>query len=437
MESMLELLNSHTRPLDSFELHASRVTVYLFWSFALVAVLGKVMIEAGTGLPDFSDFFRIVGLHPMNASGLAAAIILFFCARPTAASCKVVLVLGLLFEAYYFFHVLAGFPFQYRVSVAGPGLALAGVLGLVYQSAMDSFPPARLRARAMLRVAGIMAMYPLVGEPCLAFLSWSSVEVYDPFGYTVEGCLGFWPCNEVALFLSQHPWLDHLLAAIYARLPVFVMLGFAINLVYSERCYTNVFFTFIASGLAAWAFYPLLPMVGVEDYVGRPPYPSPELPTPVPLQTIPAPAHLPRTCFPSMHGTWILLPFFTVKRVSRWWAWFFGIITFLTIVATVHALVGHYFLDVVASFPFTVLFLALLARKTARNRTLRWRIAGLCLGFTVVMALGIRYFTPQLAAYPYLTWGVFLAGILGSIWLEEILARASLDNTDSTEAQSA
>lgn len=421
------LFPSPDEDLDATEVEIERVSKYLFWAFLVVVAGTRLATNTGSlSLPDYSDFFRAVGMNPMNASGLAGTGFLFWCARPTRRAFAAILAAGLFLEAFYLLGMPANVPWHYRFLVAGPGLAAGGILGLTYLSIFGASKSAKRRARSMFRLAGVYLMYPMLGAPCFAILSKFTPMVYDAYGYAVEGCLGFWPCNQVAMFLNHHSELERLMVGVYTRLPVFVMIAFTLNLMYKERCYVNVFFTFILSGLVAWIFYPLLPMVGPDQYLGVPPYPSLDIPLEVPQKLVEAPANLPRTCFPSMHGTWILLPFFAVRRIHPAWNWFFGVVAFLTMLAALHVKVGHYVLDLVVSFPFAVAFMAVLARPTKQNKRIRRYIAGGCFGYVVLVALGIRYFSAILVAVPYLTWGVFLLGIVVSLWAESELAKLSL-----------
>lgn len=409
-----------------------RVSSCLFWILLLAAVVIRVAPRAGyISLPDYSSFLQMIGMNPLNASGLAGTAFLFLCARPNQKSFVFTLILGCILETYYLTSLPPGAPWHYRLMVSGPGLAIAGIFGLSYLAVFAPSEVARTRARAMFRLAAIYLLYPVLVPSCFAALSALTPQVYDAFGYTVEGSLGFWPSNEVAMFIQEHPGIDRFLVGIYTRLPVFVMLAYTLNLLYEERCYSNVFYSFIASGTVAWLFYPLLPMVGVDQYLGVPPFPSDRIPLEVPQELVVAPANLPRTCFPSMHTTWILLPFFTVRRIHPLWNCFFGLAVLFTLISTMHTKVGHYFIDLIPSVPFAVAFMAILARPTNRNGKVRLAVASLCLSYVVLMALSIRYFSSTLAAAPHLTWSIFGVGVVGSLWAESFLASRSLPEKES------
>jgi hypothetical protein len=401
----------------------------LFWVFLALSLLSKLFQASGHSLPDFSVFFKTVGLNPMNASGFGAFALLYLCARPSRRGLAVTAAVGLLLELYYHVAVWPNASLTYRLLIAGPGLAAAALAALLLQAGFDKVPVARQRARSMLSVGLVLLMYPAFAGLLLGTLSRLTPQVYDASAYMLEAGLGFFPSQQAALFLKSHPELDPFFIGVYSRLPLVVFGGFALNLLYDRRCYSNLFLAALAGGVISFAIYPMLPMIGIDLFVGVPPYPDGALPLHIAVKPVPAPADFPRTCFPSMHACWSLLPFLALRRISRPVAVLFGVCAVGTMVSALSHQVGHFLLDIFIAFPFALAMQAIATIPVEGNAVWRKRCVLFGLGSTIGVAALVRTLASALSPYAALFWLLLAALVTISLLLEERLARASLAPT--------
>ena len=431
---MCSLLPPSDAPLSSLE-EALRTAFLPLLGMGTLGALGvRYLVQGSAKLPDFSGYLATIGLDPMNAGGFAALFFMFLLARPNSGIIQLSLLVGGIVETVYLFNYLPyTMPLRAKLLAGGAGF---GVVGFVFLLGLAYFAESKVerqRARVFLGLSVLLLLYPFFASALFGSISLLRPMVYDQAGYLVEGCLGFVPSFEIAHYLHQHPNLDWGLQSVYNRLSAILVIGLGLSIVYEKRCYTNMFYSFAVSAFLANFFYLLLPMVGIDDFLGPAFWPN-NAPAPS-LNPVLYEAHrgLPRTCYPSLHGTWILIPFFVLFRASRVLALIFGLLAGLTIVAAMGPLVGHYLIDMIAAFPFVVGCLAISASSKAENRSQRLSCIIFGLSATTALALAIRWFPVVLAAHPWLTWGGMLSLVVVSCWLEARLAKASLDSVQSLE----
>lgn len=430
------LVSSRAEPLHRLERAAIRGASILFWCFLAATIAIKWYAAKGGQVPDFSNFLRSIGMNPVNASGFGAFALLYLCARPTRASMLFTLVAGLPLELYYHIALFPNATLEYHLMIAGPGVALTALVALLGQAFLDPIEVARIRARTMLQVAMTLAMYPISVGLMLTTLSKLTPAVWDPAAYMLENALGL-PSQGVARWLEAHPELDPLFVGVYTRLPILLIGGFALNILYYRGCYSNLFLASVAGGVLSSFIYPLLPMVGISFYLGAPPYPQGPLPLPPSLDPVPAPPHLPRTCYPSMHGTWSLLPFLTLYRISPKIAAVFAACFVITLISALDTPTGHYILDLLVAFPFAVAMQSLATLPSARNGVWRRRCLYFGLGVTIGAALIVRWGTATLLATPWLFWLFWLGLVVcagASMMLERRLGQITLEDLEAPVA---
>lgn len=427
---MLDRLDAaHSKELNPFELRLALVTWILLGAALVFPTLVRLVVAGVWWTPDFTAFLRVVGMDPMNASGFASIFILFLGARPHRKLLIGTSVLGLLLEIYYVTSFLpaemSGFT---KALSSGGGFAAAGFLGLLVQAFFFSSPVAKKRASIFLRIALVLMLYPYTTAAMMGALSHLTPMVYDSHAYLLEGSLGFWPSFEVARFLALNPGLEAFFTTIYSRLPIWVALALLANIIYSQRCYFNVLTAYVLSGVGAIFFYLLIPLVGIDDYLGSTFWPLGPLPETVKPILHRAGAELPRSCLPSMHGCWILLPFFCVRRISPKFAWVYGFLVVTTLISAMRAVVGHYSIDFVASVPYALAIQAMTARSSATNW--KWRVSGVSfgLGTTLLCALAVRWYGVGLAQVPLFSWSAMAVIVVISLILEHKLSVATLED---------
>jgi hypothetical protein len=402
----------------------------LLFYLVFTLVLGFVLWQERI-VTDFSNYFKMSGFDPMNASGIAALYVAFLCCRPGRNLLQLSFLLGAIAEVLYQIFVL---PVEsvalQRVMTIGGGFGLIGLLLMVILFFQRTAGPQRDRVKAYLLAGLCVLFYPVVAGKGIGVLSQLTVEVYDSHVYGFTSVLGFYPAAEVSTFLIEHPYLFYLSHAIYSRLPLFIFLGFWLSLRYPERSYSNILYSFILGGFLAFPIYFVIPMVGIDLYLGSPPWPFGPMPTPQGFELVRAPMSFPRTCFPSLHTTWVLVFFLTVCRISRTAAVLGGGVVVLTLLGSLSHTVGHHFVDILVAVPFSLAAVAFATKRTERNHQVRTQCLVFGIGTVVAWAFLFRWVPTLLSANGGLFWGLMVAFCLATPWLERRLARASLPVLD-------
>jgi hypothetical protein len=412
-------------PLSRLE---SGLILHSQWILALFVILTVVVTLATdqSTMPDFSDIYNTIGLQPMNAAGFAGVFALFLAVRPNRDEIFSITLLGLVLEIIYLQYLDPRFSLIGRLSVAGGGLFIAGLIGLAYRATMAVHKEDRWRARAMIRLALIIVFYPRFIGPVFVFLAYITPLVYDSHGLLVEGSLGFLPSFEMARGMAMNRSVGMFAMAIYSRLPLFMSIAFCLCLRNPKTTYANLYFGFLGVGLLGYAFYPLLPMVGIDIFIGTPPWPFGPIPDDFLLKAVPAPDKYPRTCFPSLHVTWILMIYFSVYRISKTINLTFLLIALWTMIGTVSASIGHYAVDWIPAFPFALANMAMTTVPTAGNKRLRIACIVFGLASTAGLALAIRWQALFFSHYPIVFWGGSLLIIVIAVLAERKLGTQTL-----------
>lgn len=400
--------------------------------FILLTLLSTIFTGYNS-LPDFSSIHQTVGLQPMNAAGLAGVFALFLVSRPCRKEAVLVLVAALFLEALYLQGLPSSLTWSQRLLVAGGGLFVSSVLGLIYRAFGAAYQEDRWRARAMIRLALVIVFYPRFANLIFYGLNLLTPLVYDSHGLLVEGSLGFVPSFEIARWLAVETAADNFANGIYSRLPLFMGIAFYLSIRYQRFTYANIYFGFLLAGLLGYVFYPMLPMVGIDHFLGVPPWPFGPIPEDFAIRPVEAPYNLPRTCYPSLHGGWILMIYFSVYRISRWVNLAFLFLVAWTLVATMAPIIGHYIIDLFPSFPFALGCMAVVTTATPGNGKLRLKCGVFGFVTTAVMALSIRWFPVFLAEHPALFWGGSMIVLALSLWGERLLGNQTIEELSKLE----
>lgn len=367
----------------------------------------------------------------MNASGMAALYLAFLACRPGGSLIQLSVVLSLIGEAFYQLLVLPPeMGLYHRLLTIGGGTGIVGLVLTIYLYFQAAPGPARDRCRAYFIAGLCLLFYPMVAGKGIGLLSNSSILVVDSHVYRMEGALGFFPAQAVASFLVKNPKVHFVTLAVYSRLPLFVFLGIYLASRYPKKCYPNVLIAFIMTGVIAFPLYFVLPMVGIDLFVGIPPWPMGELPILDSFEKVQAPLSYPRTCLPSLHTAWILLFYFAVSRISRRWAYFSLFVVVSTLISALGPLVGHYSIDLFVGVPYCVGIVAISTQLTPRNR----RYRNLCLGFgfgaTLFWVLLFRFAPGITLILPAASWGVLILTCIIAFYLEHKFCQKSLEPSD-------
>lgn len=418
---------SSEAPLSQLEKNLDRFGRYLL-VFYLVFTLGlAAILKYGGFLADFSEYFKVSGFDPMNASGLAALYVAFLACRPSRNLVQLSVLLAVIAEFFYQLFVLPAEADLYsRLLTIGGGAGLVGLGCMVGMYFQANNPNAKARTKAFLLAGLCLLLYPFAAGKGIALLSLSTPIVVDSHAYRLEGALGFFPAQEVARFLYHNFAIHFAALAIYSRLPLFIFLGIYLSVRYPRICYNNVLIAFIAAGMLAFPLYFVLPMIGIDLFVGLPPWPLEQLPEFSDFQSVRAPNSYPRTCYPSLHTTWVFMFFFASFRLSRTMAAFSGMVVILTLLAALGPNVGHYSLDLFVGIPFCLGVVALSTPQSETNQSIRKTSMLFGLGSTVFFVCLFRFVPQATMLAPALSWLLVLIPVPVTFYLESQLARRSL-----------
>lgn len=413
-------------PLNAQELGLEKLSWRLLFGGLAVLVFSRVLVFGTFQLPQFGGFLEVVGMSPNNAASFASLAILYLLSKPPKNHRENIAILALLLEVWYLVQLPARWDWFGRLLVFGGGIGMAALVGLVHLSFLGSQLHGRRRARMYLRMATVLALYPVLSGAMIGSLSFLTPLVHDAWGYNVEGAIGFMPAFEVAHWQATHRGWDLFLHFIYSRLLIWVLLAFALNQIYHRRCYSNLFLAFSLSGVVGLLFCYSLPMVGLSAFIGMPPWPFEPIPNRIPLEMVAVPLQFPRTCIPSMHTCWILIAYFVAAPISRAWRWAYFVLVVTTLISALGPFVGHYVLDLVAGFPFAVSWQAFSANGTPAMRSVRWQIFLAGLALTLGYCLSIRLAPLFWMAHPYLFWTVSLAIVVTSLVVERHISKIAM-----------
>jgi hypothetical protein len=275
-------------------LHTILGCVWLF-----LVVLDVASIAKNHQPPQFTD-----------AAIFAAALL---CVGIERSSTRLLAVLALPFIA---LAIWLHFPFFTSLLLA---LGFGGVLALAWFAFKGS-----LIAQQNLLVALIMLDVPLLMGDANSFIAHITPITFDAQLLRFDRGLS----TAIYMWALQHSWRSLAAYAIYVSLPAAVALAIRVTL---GRARLHLLLALcLAPALAALCFL-ILPAVG-PAHVGQP--------------------HAWRNCMPSLHLSWALLLWLSAG--PRWWK----AVSFAFVLVTVYATLAtgeHYWIDLVAAVPFSLL----------------------------------------------------------------------------------
>ena len=185
-------------------------------------------------------------------------------------------------------------------------------------------------------------------------------KVFDLYLYYFDCSLRVQISFALGKLFVMWPWLRIAGLAFYLALPLPLALVFAARLRRSVRSAIPVMLAFLITGPLGILFYNMLPACGPIHIFGpafplQPPSISEVMH--LQLETILIP-HDARNAIPSLHMTWVLLVWWSSRKLAPWVrAIAFAFLAF-TFVATM-GIGEHYFVDVIVAYPFAVMVVAL------------------------------------------------------------------------------
>jgi hypothetical protein len=267
-----------------------------------------------------------------------------------------------------------------------------------------------VRARALLLCASL-PLASLLSE--LTLIHRLSDLSLDRVLLASDGLLGFQPGFAVALAVRAIPGGLRIIQAVYLSVPFAMACAYVANRPASR---SDLLKGLIVAGVLARPLYDLLPAAGPgfafrDVFPGQVPTSGPDWMDPIALP------HAAFNCVPSLHLSWALLIFWSLRGKSVLAAVVSGCFLALTAVATL-ALGEHYLIDLVLSVPFALAVRALCASPLARPwgwSRIRALVLGslLSVGWMVCVRTGlIFHFDGQLV------WTVMVFTSLVSAYIE-------------------
>ena len=176
--------------------------------------------------------------------------------------------------------------------------------------------------------------------------------------YKFDGGLGLQPSFAVGQLVLRSRWLTRIALVSYFALPIAVMLVYAKQLALRGKAATAVFLGFFVVGPIGVILYNLLPACG-PIYLFGSKFPFEPLSNRQLNEKLASPAFIScvRNAFPSLHVAWALLAWWYGEGLSYSMKIFLLLFLACTVLATL-GLGEHYFVDLAAAFPFTLMIYA-------------------------------------------------------------------------------
>lgn len=218
------------------------------------------------------------------------------------------------------------------------------------------------------------------------------------------------------LFLKWH-WLKVITILFYIALPIPIALVSAECLVRRKERFVPAVLAFLITGPLGIVFYNLFPAMGPVHLFGAGfPLHPPSFEQVKNLFLEPVAIHGPRNAIPSLHMAWVLLALWYSRGLSRLVkavVWSFVAFTVLATLATGE----HYFIDLVAAFPFALIVRGLCTIPlswTSERRTVAI-LAG-TVG-TLVLLASLRFGLRMFWLSPILPWALVIIATVIPIYL--------------------
>ncbi len=177
----------------------------------------------------------------------------------------------------------------------------------------------------------------------------------DLFLYSFDQSLGVQLSFKVGQIVLSSRLLTRAVVGMYYMLPLVIMLTYARQLIRNRSLAMAAFLAFVIAGPLGVVFYNLVPGGGPRNLFG-PKYPFDPL-TVEQLRQLPIQALAiggPRNAFPSLHLGWALLSCWYAEGLSRWTKLAFVFFFVATVISTL-GLGEHFFVDLIAAFPFALI----------------------------------------------------------------------------------
>ncbi len=353
---------------------------------------------------------------------LACTSIVFLYVRPLAEALHVVVAAALLI-------LLQCTALRVPLRIA-PALALSGVSSLAFlawQRIWSANEEDRERLHYAFLPPLLFVLLGYVGSAPLAITGRLHPKTLDMFLYSFDASMGVQPSFKAGQFVLRSRWLTRIALLFYLALPIPVMLVYAQQLVRRRSAAMAVFLGFFMAGPVAVVFYNLFPACGpIYLFGSRFPFAPPTGLQFKEMLVQPLLVSGARNAFPSLHLAWAVLAWWYAEGLSHWTKLFLLLFLAGTVLSTL-GLGEHYFIDLIAAFPFALMIHAGCALKipwTDRHRLIPLLNGTLLLlGWIALLRFGLR----TVWVSPLVPWTLIGGTMVSCLTLERRLQRALPD----------
>jgi hypothetical protein len=317
---------------------------------------------------------------------VAGCTIVFLSVRPLSELPQVMGV-GLVLQSLQFFVLKVPF----KVAPAAALLGLSSLLLLTIRKIWSGKERQLLQDSIVPPLLFVLLGY--FGSGMLALTFRLHPKTLDLFLYSFDQSLGTQLSFKVGQVVLASRLLTRIMVDVYYLLPLVIMFTYARLLVRDRTLAMTAFLALLIAGPVGVVFYNLIPGCGPGCLMGGK-YPfemwSTEQLRQLPLQPLTEGGA--RNAFPSLHLAWALLAWWYSERLSLWTRFAMAIFLIGTVFATL-GLGEHYFVDLVAAFPFALMIQAACALQVPISKPRRlfpFLVGfGLMLGWVVLLRSGL------------------------------------------------
>lgn len=383
---------------------------------AVRSVLTILLIACAIWLGRSWQFYIEALASIFFACSLASVIVIHFRIAPSwldalLVACGTLLLAAIDFQALHYRALFAAW-------LSFAGLSSLVVLGIrtIWSEGAE---------RKLVGLAFIPALLLVVSEYFAStFLEWTAAahpKVLDLYLYSFDASLGLQIPFLVGQRFALWPWLGRVSFLFYIGLPIPIALIYAGRVLRLGEKALPSFVAFLATGPVGVLFYNLFPALGpVHLFLQG--FPWNPLATHSVSRLRVEPVALPGApnAIPSLHMAWVLLAWWYsrgLSRVERGVAMTFLVFTVLATLGTGE----HYFVDLVAAFPFALLL------ESLCSVSLHWRdrlrLGGAISGILGTLAWfgALRYGTHFFWRSPILPWAICILTMAFSLVIEGML----------------
>ncbi|MGB7583402.1 MAG: phosphatase PAP2 family protein [Terriglobales bacterium] len=292
-----------------------------------------------------------------------------------------------------------------RAAPAGAALGIASFVLLGLRRIWSVQPEEKNLLRLGLLPPLLLVLLGYFSSGLLASTGELHPKTLDLYLYAFDGSLGMQPSFAAGRVVLGSLWLTRMCLFWYRILPAVLMLVYAQQLIRRGKAALSVFLAFFLAGPVGIIFYNLFPACG-------PIYLFPQFPSD-PMTAVQVRALLlqpvlvtgNRNAFPSLHMAWALLAWWYGEGLSPW----VRTLVVLFLAGTVLATLGlgeHYFIDLVAAFPFALMMYAACTGGIPLGDRRRFlTLLSALLGLTAWMGM-LRFGTEIMRLSPLAPWAL-------------------------------